>query len=264
MKKVFSVAFIAILSLTAILYSCQKPQELANPSTTIVQDNIKTRTDYGSIHNRVMEDVYYALLSNKDNSGMTQSTLADIGYNACVNSLHTQLGLPKETIESFFSASGLPTNFSSLKNTPFLIEEMTTNSINSISETNYKTALESILTAVDNASDYDNYVDIVAVIKANYNGVYVQELNVIASIATSSYSHWADNSQKWLNLNLQNVQAKQLPDNFKRIVKADVGGAISGALGGSIIPGAGTLAGACLNASFGSAAQTFLECIGWG
>ena len=97
------MAFIAILSLTAILYSCKKPQEYTNPANSISTSEINTRTDYGTIHNRVMEDVYNALLTNKGNNGMTQSELADIGYRACVNSLNTQLGLSKTTIESFFS-----------------------------------------------------------------------------------------------------------------------------------------------------------------
>lgn len=264
MKNVFSVAFIAILSLTAILYSCQKPQELANPSTTIVQDNIKTRTDYGVTHNRVMDDVYNSMLQNKDLPDMTQEQLKNIAYSTFSQSIASQLGLSTSTINDFLQYSNIPSNYSSYPS--YMSDYRTTmvNGLNSINDDQLKDAYTELLNGVDNVNSYEEYVDLVNSLKQQFVGTSNESIfNVVSSISTSSFSYWADNSQNWLNLNLQNVQAKQLDPRFKQIVKGDIYGAINGGLAGAGFAGVGALAGACLGASYGSAIEGLFVAFGW-
>jgi hypothetical protein len=265
MKKVFSLAIIAILSMTVILYSCQKPEELTSPSSSLSQGNIKNRTDYGAIHNSVMEEVYNSMLINKVVPNMIQGELKIIAYSAFKNKIASSFGFNSELISQFLINSNIPDNYSTYPASINNYRQNMEDGIFGINDDQLRDAFIEVLNAVENANSLDEFNAIVNANKQQFVGTSYEDLyNVVASISTSSYDYWANNSQKWLDLNLQNVQAKQqLDPRFKQIVKADIYGAINGGLAGAGFAGVGALAGACLGASYGSAIEGLFVAFGW-
>lgn len=263
------VAAIAITSFGLLFYSCKKEdlskdllqKTKSDKSLTFLQENLQI--NYGEIHNQVMDSVYDAVESKLLISNPSERELKTVSYEAFRSALIQKLNISNSTLSDFLIFCQFEDNFTSLPEAGSLNNAIYSNQINAINDSLLRVTFTQVLKMVDCANNFEAFNDFVLEKKALFAGTPSEEIfNVVSDIAISSYGYWDTNGNKWMDLD--KIEAsKPIDPRCKRIIKADVGGAIRGAFSGAAFAGVGALAGACLGASFGSAAEGLCVALGW-
>lgn len=259
MKRIISVACIAILSLTAILYSCKKPQVILNEKKST---NMKTMAsiaphgysflqhDLGYYHNQSLDFAFEQIKTN--NLFTTISNPTDVN-EVC-------RPLIVEYYKQICNDKGLNNSYEQLMQ--LLIETQSTNTNFSI---HLASAIhEANLILVDNTK---NSSEIKSILESNLENWLNQitdeaEEEAIISyvaVAISSSKYWETNLDKWISEfnNQTGAQIQKKNINGEDVKKADAEGAAAGAvLGGvtgTVLAGpVGTWAGIIVGGAEGS------------
>jgi hypothetical protein len=254
MKKVFSLAFIAILSLTAILYSCQKPEEYTTTNNT-PKDNLSPllRITPGNQNDPI------ALNSLEINGTIdyNQISMNDLAlkHNECMifianrfksegicprDNEQTRLKL-EEYLEEFLSANGLITDFdinsfqglAEQDNLPFANPSLNL----STEANNLLNSLESTLTSFINGttsqSEFESSTNLIINSSETLNSPSEKKIvELTATICKNSAIFWRDNLEivEQIEFNACTNGSNQTSNkqiNWGAVGAADASGAIT-------------------------------------
>jgi hypothetical protein len=267
MKKVFPVAFIAILSLTAILYSCKKsiPTSEQNNSKTI--STKKTRGEsrdsdsvvishywqIGSLHNQGIDK----LLDNiKQTYGSQYNVYSTTNNNAVLASI-PQMSI--SYVNDVLSPSNIDLNFirGSINTSSNSLIGATQNTQWEYS-INFKSCISILEKTIDENESFSK-AQFETLLNQNI-GTLNSELEKIILVATystayHSLSYWNDQNHggAWARYFSNNNDYVIPVGKAKDVGKADIAGILTGGAGGLawgaaggtvVLPGAGTIAGA--------------------
>lgn len=233
MKKVFSVAFIAILSLTAILYSCQKPEEIANfnNSNDVISSQMQRSVDsayfnlnmiefIGKEHNRICKLIFNNFRSNTNQSLYTS-------FNSVMSS------------EEYGSLSEDGFNHSVSIYSNINIETTMNELLNNIQNDGEKSIISDLYDVTSAIQTYDEYIQHLSVLANRANNLTDQNRKIATlialSVAKNSAKMWLSTNnggEGYLDMGSPTGTSNKQISKAGGVIMADIVGAYSGFLGG--------------------------------
>ena len=250
MKKVmFSV--VSVLSLSLAIYSCKKingtetKTALENQQSPTEEKFEKIKSSTADLHNDFLDDVYNNSMFDV-HKPLTESTLKKL----------------QDYSREYFSQKGY--NQNAINSEVNYFNNYNVNSLKGYSEKSLSVDTlisENISILLDNVKNLfnQNLEETVFIIKINelfdkemkseLSEVEKSDVARVCGVAIASYKYWTINLEKWTGISnsSKKLKSNEPPRNYRRekvysLVAADM----TGAGCGSLLPGAGTAAGAAL------------------
>lgn len=267
MKKTFELALFAILSLTAILYSCQKADSVTEETKPALSNTKKTRNSLSS-SDAVLISQYWQIGSlhnqglNKLLANIKQIYGASYNINSSTNNKAIIASIPQMSISfatEVLSPSNIDLNF---------IKQSINTSSNSLigaaqnAEWEYSTSFKNCITLLERTIDENNtytQVQFETLLKQNISTLSseIEKVILVATYSTAYHSllYWNNQNEggAWGKYFTNDNDYLMPIGKAKDAGKADIAGIITGGAGGIawgaaggtvVLPGAGTIAGA--------------------
>ncbi len=255
MKAKLIIASIILFLGAAIFVGCNKLNNNFDKNSRESKEAIIQKFEkIGEIHTKGLE---YAFSFLKNRKFISKNDLLESTQNAEIKYLQSLMDptFGSNIRDAYLQETKrLSNSVAIFKSAPISFDEYFLNTINnSVLSDTTKAFLKNIGTILDNNSDLDkinialnsNYSKAYNVIK-NKSEIYVVAIATI--VAKSSTAYWKKNLQNWLkysSLSKKNKSMLSTQSIFSGVGKADVAGAIGGAVG-SLVSGCGELTlGAC-------------------